>query len=217
MGEIPEEARIALRKAAEWRLISVLLERPRPGWHEEIASLAQEVDDPGIREATALSRTANEEAYLALFGHSGSTSPREVAYVGIEDPGRLLADVMAYYHAFAFTPQAEDPPDHIAVEVGFLGYLALKEAYAQACGDVEAVQVTRVARDRFIEAHLGRLIRGLAENWHGRPKLAAPEGEHGLQKDPGIFAIKLSGSGPAYLIKTFEALLRRVEPIPNLP
>lgn len=183
--EMPEEARIALRKAAEWRLLSLLLERPRPGWPEEIASLAREVDDSCLREAVALSRTAGEETYLALFGPGGSTSPREVAYAGLEDPGRLLAEVMSFYRAFAFMPQAEDPPDHVAVETGFVGYLALKEAYARAHENSDAVQVTQAARDRFIEAHLDRLIRGLTE--------------------------KLSDSGPAYLIKTIEALLRQVD------
>lgn len=189
--EMPEEARNALRKAAEWRLLSLLLERPRPGWQEEIASLAQEVDDTWLHEAAVLSRTASEETYLALFGPGGSTSPREVAYAGMEDPGRLLADVISFYRAFAFMPQAEDPPDHVAVETSFVGYLALKEAYARAHENSDAVQVTQAAQDRFLEAHLDRLIRGLTE--------------------------KLSDSGPAYLIKTIAALLRKVKRCLRLP
>lgn len=213
LGELPKATRIVLKEATEWRLLSLLLERPRPGWHPEVEALAKEVEDSLLREAATLSRMASEEAYLAWLGPGGKLSPREVAYASLEDPGHLLADVMAFYHAFAFTPQAEDPPDHIAVEAGFMGYLALKEAYAQSVGNTEAVEITHAARDRFLEAHLGRLIRGLAENWRGQAELATCENEHGPQQDPGMVAAQRSSGGPAYLTKTVEALLRQEESI----
>lgn len=74
------------------------------------------------------------------------------------DPGRILADVLAFHAAFAFNPETEEPPDHVAVEAAFLGYLRLKEAYA-ACrkeGEGEA-EVTAEAARRFCESHLAGL------------------------------------------------------------
>jgi hypothetical protein len=144
----------ALAAAAEWRLLGLLFERPRPGWHQEITALAAEIRDPELLEAAAASVSAHESEYLDVLGPGGSVSPREVAYRGREDPGAIVADVSAFYAAFAFHPRAEDPPDHVAVEAGFAGYLCLKEAYASARGNGEAANTAAAARARFTAEHL---------------------------------------------------------------
>ena len=149
--------------AAEWRLIGLLLERPRPGWREEIEALAGESGDDALRRAAASAGAANEGTYLHLVGPGGLVSPREVSYRPMEDPGWVLADLRRFYDAFAFHPRAEDPIDHIAVETSFVGYLFLKEAFARAGGDDVAAETTAAARRDFLEAHLGSIAHPFAE------------------------------------------------------
>jgi len=153
----------ALLEAADWRLLGLLLERPRPGWSDEVGALAGETHDPGLREAAAGVAPASEGEYLALLGPGGLASPREAAYVGMQDPAWVLAEITRFYDAFAFTPHAENPPDHVAVEVAFVAYLHLKEAFALEAGDAEAVETTRAARTRFVAEHLARIARPMAD------------------------------------------------------
>ena len=144
----------ALAQAAEWRLIGLLLERPRSGWNEEIRSLAREVRDPALAAAAIVAGDAAEGVYLDVLGPGGDVSPREVAYRGRQDPGATVADVSAFYKAFAYEPRAEDPPDHVAVEAGFAGYLRLKESYALSHGRPDEARLCAEALERFIEEHL---------------------------------------------------------------
>jgi nitrate reductase assembly molybdenum cofactor insertion protein NarJ len=150
-----------LAQAACWRLASLLLERPRPGWRNEIEKLSREVAD---RELAACARDVGdetEETYHRLFGPGGIVSPREVSYCGFEDPGRLMAELNAFYRAFLFEPRREEPIDHIAVETGFVGYLFLKESYAGLRRSGDAVEITRSARERFTNEHVLRCADGI--------------------------------------------------------
>ncbi len=165
-----------LRKAAEWRLLSLLFERPKQGWYDEIAGLARETEAHGarstksLRRAASLAQDAHEEPYIALFGPGGFASPREVAYAGMQDPGHLLSSLMLFYNSFAYEPSSEDPSDHFAVETGFVGYLYLKEAYALLAGNGEGAQVANDAREQFIASHYARLVRGIAEKKDAFPQ-----------------------------------------------
>lgn len=152
-------SRDAMAGAARWRLLGLLLERPRPGWAREAEALAREAGDPLLGEAALAARDASEGGYLALLGPGGAVSPREVAYRGAEEPGALLADIAAFHRAFAFAPSSEDPIDHVAVLAGFVGYLRLKEAFALARGDAAAAETTRAAAGRFLDEH----VRSVAE------------------------------------------------------
>jgi hypothetical protein len=162
----------ALRHAADWRLLGLLLERPRCGWAGEIDALAREVRDPALRAAAAEAAGATEGEYLALLGPGGLASPREAGYVGMRDPAWVLADVRRFYRAFAFMACAEDPPDHVALEAAFVGYLYLKEAFALEAGDLEAVETTRRARETFVADHLATMAQPMAERL--APARAAP-------------------------------------------
>jgi hypothetical protein len=144
----------AVATAAAWRLIGLLLERPRGDWHEQVAVLAREVHTPTLRAAARAAADAREGAYLSLLGPGGAISPREIAYRGLHDPGQVLAAVAGFYGAFAYRPSSEDPIDHAAVEAGFVGYLRLKEAFALARGDVEGAGTSRDGAARFLEEHV---------------------------------------------------------------
>lgn len=153
-----------LREAAEWRLLGLLFERPRDGWSREVLLLSREVADPEIGAAADAAREeATEGTYLAVVGPGGSVSLREVTYRGMEDPGRIIADIGAFYEAFAFRPETEEAPDHLAVEAGALGYLSLKEAYARARAADDEAEVTAQAAARFREEHLSALAWPVAD------------------------------------------------------
>jgi len=153
-----------LGEAAAWRLLGLLFERPREGWWQEVESLRREVRDAEISAAVEAAREeANEGLYLALLGPGGVVSPREVSYRRMNDPGQILSDIRAFYEAFAFGPETEEAPDHIAVEAGFLGYLALKEAYARARGSEEEAEIVSQAAPRFRQEHLSTLAWPLTD------------------------------------------------------
>jgi hypothetical protein len=156
------DARELLTAAASWRLASLLLERPRPNWKIEIARLATEVSDARLLPCAADATDATEECYHRLFGPGGTVSPREVSYCGFEDPGRLIAELSAFYHAFSFGPRREESIDHVSVEAGFVGYLFLKEAYAHMRRSAGSAAITRDARKRFVRDHLARTARGMS-------------------------------------------------------
>lgn len=157
------DARELLASAASWRLASLLLERPRPEWKSEIAGLAAEVSDPQLAPCAADAAQATEECYHRLFGPAGAVSPREVSYCGFEDPGRLIAELSAFYHAFSFSPRREESIDHVSVEAGFVGYLFLKEAYARMRKGEASAAITKEAREQFLSEHLARSARGMRE------------------------------------------------------
>jgi len=186
-----------LAAAAEWRLLGLLLSRPRPGWREELAAVAREVPDRQLRRAADAAAQASEGAYHALLGAGGVASPRAAAHAGFQDPGRLLADLAGRYAAFGFAPRAEEPDDHLSVECDFVSYLFLKEAYARARSQADAAELTRQARARFLAEHLAiagpRLAQKLPEGAPPYLALAAASLAARLPEAPPA----LSGCEPA--------------------
>jgi nitrate reductase assembly molybdenum cofactor insertion protein NarJ len=150
-----------MRLAAEARLISLLFERPREGWHAEVAALARESEDAELRAAAGAAHDASEGFHLAFLGNGGPVSPREVAHRPASDPGHVLAQLRALYEAFSFRPRSEEPLDHVAVLVGFLGYLRLKETFATLRGEASAETVRRAA-DTLVREHLALVAEPLA-------------------------------------------------------
>jgi nitrate reductase assembly molybdenum cofactor insertion protein NarJ len=154
------------RQAAEWRLIGLLFEPPSDQWREQVASLGSEVSDAKLVQAAAAAlEEANEELYFSIFGPGGPASAREASYFDNIQLGYLIAELDAHYQAFAYQPSLEEAPDHIAVEAGFIAYLRLKEAYAQAEGDSEHAELTREAALHFVGEHLARVAPALQERF----------------------------------------------------
>jgi hypothetical protein len=162
---IPE----ALAEAARWRLLGLLLERPRSSWNAEVAGLVREVDDATLAAVSTRALAAREGEYLALLGPGGVASPREAGHCGFGDPGWVLSELARHYEAFGYFPRTEDPLDHVAVEVGFVAYLHMKEALALLCADEEAASVTRDARQGFLAGHLATIATPLAAALDGAP------------------------------------------------
>lgn len=158
---LDDRTRALLREAATWRLLGLFFERPCPQWKKEVEKLAAETDDQALGAAARVVTGGSEGAYLRCFGPGGTASAREVGYRPLDDPGRILAELRSCYDAFGFRPSLEEPPDHVAVETGFVAFLFLKEAYARAGGNVNGATVVRETRARFIAEHLCPLAHSL--------------------------------------------------------
>jgi len=152
-----------LRRAARLRLLALTFECPHEGWQEQLSSLAVEIGEADLRQ---LAEQAREEAsphlYHTTCGPGGPAAPREVSYVDTILPGQLMADLRAFYEAFAYRPDIDEPSDHIAVELGFLSYLQLKTAYAVLRGDQQQAAIAADAARRFLEDHVSNVIGPLA-------------------------------------------------------
>ncbi|HEU4343189.1 MAG TPA: molecular chaperone TorD family protein [Candidatus Binatia bacterium] len=164
-----DHAQKLVTQAAAWRLASLLLERPQREWHREIAQLSLEASDATLTVCAHEARQATEELYHHLFGPGGTVSPREVSYCGFEDPGRLMSQLATVYQAFSYQPRREEPIDHISVEVGFVGYLFLKEAYARQQGNSEGAVISEDVRERFRNEHVARCAAGMHKRMGDSP------------------------------------------------
>lgn len=69
-----------------------------------------------------------------------------------------LADIAGFYNAFGLevSDNNRDRVDHISLELEFLYFLALKEAYALKNDDADKVDICRSAQVKFLEDHLGK-------------------------------------------------------------
>lgn len=165
-----EQVQALLQQAAALRLAALALGPPRPGRDREMQALALEVSPHLRREAAALAGfdlAAADAAHHRLLGSSGAVSGCESAYPGVfsADKGTLLADISAFYQAFGFQPGEElpEPPDHIAVQLAYLAFLSIKEAFAHHRGDREKAEICARAFGDFNQAHLGRWGAALSE------------------------------------------------------
>ncbi|MBK9171334.1 MAG: molecular chaperone TorD family protein [Bryobacterales bacterium] len=176
-----------LVEAAEWRLLALLFECPAPGWETQIAALARETEDPVLRQAAdAAVIEASEGTYHSLFGPGGPAPGREASYLSGVQLGYLISELTAYYNAFAFTPRGSEPPDQVPVEINFIAYLKLKEAYAESRGEAEHAAVVSDAVRSFIADHLSTIAQPLAA--------------------------ALEMVAPSYLVSAGQALLKRTGP-----
>jgi nitrate reductase assembly molybdenum cofactor insertion protein NarJ len=153
-----------LRDAAAWRLLGRLFECPDQSWREELEALARELQDPELSAAvSAIGDQASEGRYHSVFGPGGPAPPREATYHDTLELGSLMSELSIYYDGFAYHPAIDEAPDHVAVEIGFIAFLKLKEAYALAEGDDERADRCARAASRFMTDHLATIATPLAD------------------------------------------------------
>lgn len=138
---------------------------PREDWTRDWAVLVQLAQESGIR-APALppwgdSLETLQGYHYRAFGVTGSLC-YETEY-GLPHEFRHsqeLADLAGFYAAFGFSTggAVRERPDHLAVELEFMGILRFKEAYALERGTPEQVEVCIEAQRKFLQDHLGRWI-----------------------------------------------------------
>lgn len=152
-----------LTRAASYRFLALLLSTPSDATRAELGSLAGEVERTLAEDAPKLGEVCGpslQGLYHRLLGASGQVPDVECAYDDNTAGGRgpLIADVAGFYRAFAYPQSGPNTADHVAVELDFLGWLSMKQAYARHSGASEQLDVTSAARAKFIRDHLGRWV-----------------------------------------------------------
>jgi nitrate reductase assembly molybdenum cofactor insertion protein NarJ len=164
---LTQDALDLLVQAAEWRAIELLLSRPIRDWAEQLKAIATEVRDDALRDAASAAATsadASVSLYDSTFGPGGPAAPREISYRPGLDAGAFLAQLNAIYKAFGYRPSHDEPPDHVAVQAGFVSYLHLKRLFALNRGNEEQLTVSAEAVQMFTRDHLSIYATQLANS-----------------------------------------------------
>ena len=144
-----------LEQASEWRLFGLLFEYPAPSWRPNLESLIPALHRPELRDiAVAALAQSSEGLHFALFGPAGTVPVREVTHQGGVQFGYLMAELQAYYDAFAYEPRVDEAADHLAVQLGFVSFLRMKQAVALLEEDTDRAQIAADAAAAFIKDHL---------------------------------------------------------------
>ncbi len=171
-----------LDRGGMYGLLACAFVVPRPGAGEELRgrwaalapalpALLDDADDTGgtgaaIAEALRTLTDADlQAAHLRCFGHTISKDcpPYETEYgqAHVFQKTGQLADIAGFYRAFGLVraPGLHDRLDALAVELEFLQFLCLKEAYGAAHDhDDEQLRRCRSAREKFLGEHLGTWV-----------------------------------------------------------
>jgi nitrate reductase assembly molybdenum cofactor insertion protein NarJ len=183
------EVTALLTEASEWRLMGLLFEYPSADWRANLEALLPSLPDPALRAlADAALQHSSEGLHFALFGPAGTVPVREVTYRGGVQFGYLMAELAAFYEAFGYEPQVEEAPDHLAVQLGFLAFLRLKQVHAMMQEDPDRAAVTADAAANFVKDHLA------------------------VQAEPVL--ARLENFAPDYLVDAGKWILARTGPAP---
>lgn len=162
--------RLWLSRAVCWRFAGTLFRPPTADGLAELRVLLPMLPDeardgaPGVLDVDL---DLWEHEFHRVLGPGGlpacESSFDRAALAG---RGPLLAALGGFYQAFAYEPHARERevPDHIAVELDFLAYLAFKSAFAVDAQMHEALEVTTEAYDAFLRDHLGFWIEPFLES-----------------------------------------------------
>jgi len=160
-----------LTRAVNWRFGSKLFQEPAATRTEELRSLVFLLPPAQNATATALveETEARDELYFAVLG-PGGLAAAESSYdpAAMANRGPLIAEVSAFYEAFAYPPRetSDLASDHVAVELDFLGFLALKVAYAIFDGRASEREIAEQAYLDFRDRHVCFWLEGLRDRLH---------------------------------------------------
>jgi len=124
-----------LARAAGWRFAARLFGEPHAVLPGELQALIPLLPAELQRAAALLAAEENArcDAYFAVLVPGGCAAT-ESAYdlAAMANRGPLIAEVSAFYEAFEYPGRLTSnlAPDHVVTELDFLGFLALKVAYA---------------------------------------------------------------------------------------
>jgi DMSO reductase family type II enzyme chaperone len=170
---LKDESKELLAKARAYQLLSMGFMYPDSKWfqsfseflssgkhqyNDTLSGMEQTIRD-SINTNLDLKVMANEYHLLFTAGQALETAPYETEYI----PGevfaktRELADIMGFYRAFGLdiSPDLNERPDHVTVELQFMAMLYIKEAYAWNTDSTQRVEVCIDARKKFLKDHLG--------------------------------------------------------------
>ena len=153
-----------LRRAALYRYLALSFMPPTAKRTDEIIELIPEMDSRLRDEALGLASERHVEnlegMYHLVIGAQKNVRCCETDFLqeAAGNKGAVLGDVAGFYRAFGFKADAElrEVPDHIAIELSFLSFLAFKEGFALHRNDEDQVDTCRDAEAKFIGQHLDR-------------------------------------------------------------
>lgn len=122
-----------------------------------------------------------QEVFNRLFGHAvrGRCPPYELEYGGSEiiQQASGLADIAGFYSAFGMevSRDADDRPDHVAIESEFMSVLCAKEAHAIENSEADHLDIGVKAQRDFLKDHLACWLPAYAH----RVERADPDGFYG--------------------------------------
>jgi hypothetical protein len=155
-----DDLTLHLTRAARYRALSLLFAPPDTRAAEELVALARDLDDPALRSLAADAGPDASGVYHSALGPTGAVRDSESDYEvnPLGGKGPLLADVAGFYLALRYEDETllGMSPDHISMELGFMGWLALRAAYARREGEVEGEEVCVRASESFARDHVGR-------------------------------------------------------------
>ncbi len=131
---------------------------------EMLAAMSAAGIDPGEDFVNSDGETLQHELaidYTQIFHGPGEhVAPYEGIQLGADEElmGAAAAKVCRFMAAvgFAVPPESGELPDHISVELTFMGELARREAEALEADDRERADFSASLQRRFLAAHLGR-------------------------------------------------------------
>lgn len=145
-------------------------------------AVADSADWPGLRQrleavlASAVALETLRSEYTAIFDYGrehASLYETEYGRGSALVKGHALADIAGFYRAFGleFGYQDRTPEmlDHVAVELEFYALLLMKQEALAASGDAVGGGIVQEARQKFLDAHLGRFVGAIAQ----RPAVTA--------------------------------------------
>ena len=153
--QLTPEVQQLLREAAEWRVLELLFQCPSPEWRDRITEMRSEVNDADLVLAIDIAlEIATEGAFHSIMGPGGPAPAREASYIDTMQLGYLMSGLSALYDAFGFHPETFEIADHVSVQAGFMGFMRLKQAFAEASREDEQAAVVRDAAADFLRGHL---------------------------------------------------------------
>jgi TorA maturation chaperone TorD len=147
-----------LARAAGWRFGAHLFKEPNATAPGELPPLVRLLPSALQTAAAALAAEADarNELYFSVLGPGGCPAT-ESAYdlAAMANRGPLVAEVSAFYEAFAYPARlpSDLAPDHVVTELDFMGFLALKVAFAQHEGRGAEREIAEAAYIDFRDRH----------------------------------------------------------------
>jgi TorA maturation chaperone TorD len=151
-----------IRRAEHARFLSRGFSYPDRGLIDELAPL---IDSPAWDGPKDWDAGQLQSEYTALFARNVPCPLNASAY-GVGGMGAVhdLARIAAFYGAFGFqvSAGARELPDHLCVELEFLGVLSVKEAFADEQGWPDRARTCSDARAKFASEYMASWVPQLS-------------------------------------------------------
>jgi hypothetical protein len=123
--------------------------------------------DIGYKELDKITELVKcSDSDLIISEYEGLASPHrnyfyECNYHAPANAMEEMADIAGFYRAFGVASECERP-DYLPAELEFMRLLAIKETRALMDDDATNIEICRSAQREFLDAHLGRWVKGLS-------------------------------------------------------